>query len=177
MRTVSAIAITCVLTLGLSSRAHAQQQPSASVSVPRLIAINGIYQPASGQAPAASAVITLAVYAEPTGGAPLFQETQDVTIDPNGRYTVQLGATYPDGLPVTLFADGKERWLGVQFAGLGETEKPRTRLTSVPYALRAADAETLGGHPASAYVLAPNASGSGSSSTASSNASTANAST
>ena len=36
----------------------------------------------------------------------------------------------------------------------GEVEGPRTRITSVPYALRSADADTLGGHPASAYLLA-----------------------
>jgi hypothetical protein len=34
-------------------------------------------------------------------------------------------------------------------------EGARTRITSVPYALRSADADTLGGHPASAYQLAP----------------------
>jgi len=90
---------------------------------------------------------------------------------------VQFGATQPEGLPVAIFAEGQEHWLAVQFAGPGEVERPRTKLTSVPYALRAADAETLGGHPASAYVLAPNASGSGTSPSASSNASTANAST
>jgi hypothetical protein len=35
------------------------------------------------------------------------------------------------------------------------------RLTSVPYALRSADADTLGGRPASAYLLAPSSSGNG----------------
>jgi hypothetical protein len=157
MRTVAALSMTAVLVLGApaDARAQAQTPASAAVSVPRLITITGTYQPASGQPAPASAVITLAVYAEPTDGAPLFQETQDVALDPNGRYVVQLGATQPDGLPLALFADTQERWLGVQFAGPGETEHPRTRLTSVPYALRAADADTLGGHPASAYVLAP----------------------
>src|SRR3990170_1578308 len=33
-------------------------------------------------------------------------------------------------------------------------EQPRILLVSVPYALKAADAETLGGKPASAFVLA-----------------------
>jgi hypothetical protein len=179
MRIVAAMGITAVLTLGAAARAHAQTpaQATATASVPRLITVSGTYQPASGQPAPPGTVVTLSVYADASGGAPLFQETQDVTLDAAGRYVVQLGATYPDGLPVSLFADGKERWLAVQFAGLGETEKPRTRLTSVPYALRAADAETLGGHPASAYVLAPNASGNGSSPSGSSNASTANAST
>jgi hypothetical protein len=137
--------------------------------------VTGTYQPASGQPAPASVVMTFSVYAESTGGAAVWQETQDVTLDRTGRYVVQLGATRPDGLPVAVFADNEERWLGVQIAD--EAERPRTRLTSVPYALRAADTETLGGHPASAYVLAPTASGSGSSPSASSNASTGNAST
>ena len=36
----------------------------------------------------------------------------------------------------------------------GEAEKPRTLLMSVPYALKAADAETIGGLPPSAFVKA-----------------------
>src|SRR5262249_22760111 len=38
-------------------------------------------------------------------------------------------------------------------------EGPRARLTSVPYAMRAAEADSLGGHPASDYVLSNGASG------------------
>jgi hypothetical protein len=125
------------------------------MSVPRVVTVSGTYQPASGLPAPKTASITIAVYADASGGAALFQETQDVALDQRGRYTVQFGATQTDGLPLALFADGHERWLGVQFAGPGETEGARTRLTSVPYALRAADAETLGGQPASAYMLAP----------------------
>ena len=45
-----------------------------------------------------------------------------------------------------------ERWLGVE--GLDIQATARVLLVSVPYALKAADAETLGGLPASAFVLA-----------------------
>ena len=47
--------------------------------------------------------------------------------------------------------------MGMLFARPGEVERPRVRITSVPYALKASDAETLGGLPASAYLLAPTA--------------------
>ena len=47
--------------------------------------------------------------------------------------------------------------MSLQFARAGEVERPRVRITSVPYALKASDAETLGGRPASAYLLAPTA--------------------
>ena len=53
-----------------------------------------------------------------------------------------------------LFASGESRWLGVQANVPGEREQPRVLLVSVPYALKAADAETLGGLPAAAFVRA-----------------------
>jgi hypothetical protein len=85
-------------------------------------------------------------------------ETQNVRLDENGRYTVLLGATRNDGLPMELFASGEARWLGVQVEG--QPEQSRVLLLSVPYALKAADSETVGGLPASAFLLAapPNAS-------------------
>jgi len=43
----------------------------------------------------------------------------------------------------------------------GEVEQARVLLVSVPYALKASDADTVGGMPASAFVLAPTGSGSG----------------
>ena len=57
----------------------------------------------------------------------------------------------PDGLPLQLFATGAARWLGVQAEG--QAEGPRVLLASAPYALKAADAETLGGLPVSAFAL------------------------
>ncbi len=51
-----------------------------------------------------------------------------------------------------LFATGEARWLEVQIAG--GVPQPRVLLVSVPYALKAADAATLGGLPPSAFALA-----------------------
>jgi hypothetical protein len=53
-----------------------------------------------------------------------------------------------------LFTSGEQRWLGVQALLPGEEEQPRVLLVSVPYALEAADAQTLGGLPASAFAKA-----------------------
>jgi len=126
-----------------------QEQP-----VPRLITITGVYRPADGQPSATVETVTLSVYADQQGGAPLFQETQQVTLDERGRYSVVLGAAHTDGIPPAIFSAGAQ-WLGSVFERPGEVEGPRTRLTSVPYAIRAADAETLGGRPASEYLRAP----------------------
>jgi hypothetical protein len=111
----------------------------------------------SGAAQAGVAGVTFAIYKDQQGGAPLWMETQTVAADKTGHYTAQLGSTRSDGLPVDLFASGEARWLGVQVSG--QAEQPRVLLLSVPYALKAGDAETVGGLPPSAFVLAAPASG------------------
>ena len=47
-----------------------------------------------------------------------------------------------------VFASGEARWIGITLQGPGESEGLRMRLTSVPYAVHASNAETLGGRPA-----------------------------
>lgn len=103
--------------------------------------------------------ITFALYSEQTGGAPLWLETQNVQADVNGRYSILLGSTKPEGLPAELFTSEQARWVGVQVSG--QAEQPRVLLVSAPYALKAGDAETVGGLPPSAFVMvAPPAVGS-----------------
>ena len=92
------------------------------------------------------------IFKDDQGGDPLYAETQNVTLDSAGRYKVHLGASLSSGLPTDLFANGDARWLEVQIPG--QNPQPRALLVSVPYALKAADASTLGGLPASAFVLA-----------------------
>jgi hypothetical protein len=96
--------------------------------------------------------ITFALYAEQTGGAPLWSETQNVQAGPDGRYTVLLGAAKSEGLPADLFTAEQAHWVGVSVEG--QAEQPRILLVSAPYALKAGDAETLGGLPPSAFLLA-----------------------
>jgi Chaperone of endosialidase len=129
-------------------------------TVPRLVRISNTFRPANGQSAAPVEGVTLSIYRDEREGAPLWQETQNVSVDSDGRYSVMLGATLNDGLPVELFTSGETRWLGVRFNRPGEVEQPRTLLTSVPYALRASDAETLGGLPASAFLRDPSVSSS-----------------
>ncbi len=152
-------ALASIVVLGSIASVHAQSlQPTGtqpSIAVPRLIKFSSVFQPADGQPPASMEVVTLSIYAEQEGGVPLWQEIQTVAVDTTGRFTVLLGASHPDGLPPEVFASGEARWMSLEFARPGEVERPRVRFTSVPYALKAEDAETLGGRPASAYLLAP----------------------
>ncbi len=134
--------------------AFAQQATPAgpAASVPRVVRVDGAFAPGDGLPPAAVETVTLSLYASDTDATPLFEETQEVRVDALGRYALFLGGTSTEGLPVALFAAGESRWLGVRFARPGETEQPRVLLTSVPYALRASDADTLGGLPPSAFL-------------------------
>ena len=141
---------------------NAQQQPVSSTSsavVPRLVNFSGKTADAEGKIITGIAGATFAIYKDQSEGAPLWMETQNVTADVKGNYTVQLGATKPEGLPLDLFTSGEARWLGVSING--GSEQPRILLLSVPYALKAADAETIGGLPPSAFVLANKSQGNG----------------
>src|SRR5689334_1793617 len=152
----SAFAVFLVLMSTTSSFAQsARQEPF--VSVPRLINVTGAFQPADGQPPPSEIGVILSIYSHQEGGAPLWQERQTATLEKTGKFVLLLGATQADGISPDLFASRDGLWLGIQFERIGEIERPRVRLTSVPYALRAADADTLGGRPASAYLLAPTA--------------------
>jgi hypothetical protein len=138
----------------LSALAYAQPaSTSASPAVvPRLVNFSGKVVDSQVRTFSGSAGVTFAIYREQSEGSPLWVETQTVTLDTKGNYTAQLGATKTAGLPLDLFTSGEARWLGVRVNG-GE-EQPRVLLLSVPYALKAADAETIGGLPPSAFVLA-----------------------
>jgi len=136
------------------------QQPASSSAVPRLVNFSGKAADSEGKTITGIAGVTFAIYKDQSEGAALWLETQNVQTDANGNYTVQLGATKPGGLPPDLFSSGEARWLGVTVNG--GTEQPRALLLSVPYALKALDSDTLGGRPASAFMIAPTAASPGS---------------
>ena len=144
---------------------NAQQQPTSSASsavVPRLVNFAGKAVDTEGKIITGIAEATFAIYKDQYEGSPLWLETQNVQGDAKGNYTAQLGATKPEGLPLDLFTSGEARWLGVSIND--GSEQPRILLMSVPYALKAADAETVGGLPPSAFVLANKSQANGASS-------------
>jgi hypothetical protein len=127
-------------------------QSASSATVPRLIRIQGTVQDETGKPLAASTGITFSLYKDENDQAAIWQENQNVMLDSAGRYDVLLGASNEGGLPLEIFSAGDGRWLGVRPDG--QAEQPRILLLSVPYALKAADTEMLGGKPASAFALA-----------------------
>jgi hypothetical protein len=147
-----------LITLAFLPRLSAQQAPTTA-TVPRLVNFSGKAADAQGNPYSGTVGVTFAIYPEQSGSAPLWIETQSVEADRRGVFVAQLGSTKPEGLPVDLFTSGEARWLGVRING-GE-EQPRVMLLSVPYALKAGDAATLGGMPLSAFVLAAPTGGAG----------------
>jgi hypothetical protein len=123
---------------------------AAEVSVLRLVKFSGQLRDALDAPLAGTVGVTFALYADEEGGAPLWLETQNVTADADGRYSVLLGAESAEGLPLEIFSSTEARWLGVTVEG--EAEQPRILLVSVPYALKAADAERLGGQSAATFI-------------------------
>jgi hypothetical protein len=144
--------------LVLSLAAQTASSGAASSQVPPLIQFSNIATDEDGNTLNGAVSITFSLFSNQRGGDPIWTETQNnVQVDSTGHYSVQLGFTTPSGVPATLFATGETRWLGVR---IGEqTEQPRVLLVSVPYALKAGDAATVGGFPASAFVLATAANG------------------
>jgi trimeric autotransporter adhesin len=150
-----------LLVVSLASQTPAANL-AASVQVPPLIQFSNVATDEGGNTLSGVVSITFSLYTAQQGNEPLWTETQNnVQLDPTGHYSVQLGITKPNGVPTTLFTSGEARWLGVQIAQ--QPEQPRVLLLSVPYALKAGDAATIGGLPPSAFVLA--AAGSGAAST------------
>jgi trimeric autotransporter adhesin len=132
--------------------------PAASASLPSVIRFSGKATDPSTKPLTGLVGITFSLYEQETGGPALWLETQNVQLDATGHYTVLLGTTKPEGLPAEIFFSGQARWIGVQVSG--QAEQARVMLLTVPYAMKAGDAATVGGLPPSAFMLAtPVASG------------------
>ena len=150
-------AVVILLLCSVFCQAQQTVATNTNVAVPPLINFSGTLTDANGKPVTGTVAVTFSLYSEQSGGAALWMETQNVQPDLHGYYTVLLGSTSSNGLPSDIFVAGEAHWLGVQVQG--EDEQPRVLLVSAPYALKAGDAQTLGGLPASAFVLAAPASG------------------
>jgi hypothetical protein len=145
--------VICFIRLYAAGQQIRPNTSAASTSTPgavlHLVQFSSIAKDIDGKPLAGTVGITF--YRDRQGGAPLWREVQNVQVDARGHYSVQLGANTQDGLPIDDFTSSEARWPGIQIAG--QTE-PRVLLLAVPYALKAADASTIGGLPPSAFVRA-----------------------
>jgi len=149
----TSLLVTTLLCSTVTAWAQQRESTAGVIAVPRLVHFAGTFH-SSANRPAGPVGANFAIYREPEGGTPLWSEDQNVELDAHDNYTVSLGATKNEGVPLELFAAGEPRWLQAKFYLPAEVTLPRVLLVSVPYALKAADAETIGGLPPSAFVLA-----------------------
>ena len=78
----TALAVFCLLPL------LAQDADKQTTTVPRLVRVSGAFHPANGLPVGATESATLSIYKDEQGGQPLWQENQNVSVDPNGQYTL-----------------------------------------------------------------------------------------
>src|SRR5579884_3339872 len=78
-----------------------------AAAVPPLVSFSGAVRDASGKPLAGSQALTFSIYTDETSRTPLWQETQNVQADEQGRYTVHLGAATANGMPLDLFTSGQ----------------------------------------------------------------------
>jgi len=168
MLVVSLLLAPTLLAQSPDSANQSAASPASAAEVPRLIKFSGTLLDAQDRPMAGPVGVTFALHAQQSGGAALWLETQNVTPDAHGSYTVLLGGNSANGVPAELFTSGEARWLEVQVER--QAEQPRILLVSVPYALKAKDAETLGGRPASAFVTTETLGGNSAGTTAASTA-------
>lgn len=139
------------MAMAQQSAARDTARPEAQV-VPRLLAYGGRLQTQPGTPLTGIVDVTFGLHRSQDDVAALWTETQRLELNADGRFTVVLGATSVEGLPLDLFSAGEPRWLAIHAEG--GIDPPRVLLASVPYALKAADADTLGGLSASAFSRA-----------------------
>jgi trimeric autotransporter adhesin len=131
-----------------------QQAPASTAPGSHLVTFTGVLKDADGNPRTGAVPMTFSLYAVPEDGEALWAEQQTVVADAAGRYSVLLGSTLGGGLPAEVFGDGKAQWLAAQV--VGDVEPARVLLVAVPYALKAADADTLAGKTVTSFVLTEN---------------------
>lgn len=157
MRSAVRILLVLILSPLLPHTSQAQcnsDANSCAQAVPHMVKFSGVLKNTLGVPRTGIVAMRFVIYGDEMRGTPLWQEVQNARLDQQGHYEVMLGVTGSEGIPMELFTSGEPRWLGVQALLPGEEEQPRVLLVSVPYALEAADAQTLGGLPASAFMKA-----------------------
>lgn len=139
--TLGLLALLVFQTNGTPARARVSGQATLSAGAPGLISYQGYLENGAGQPFSGNATMSFAIYAAPSGGSALWQETQSNVSVGGGFFTTQLGSSTP--LSAAVF-DDPTRYLQVTVnIGAGDETLPRQRLTAVPYALQAQSAASV----------------------------------
>jgi hypothetical protein len=102
----------------------------ATKEISRTLAFRGKFNDSNGNHMTGVVGVLFAIYEQPKGGAPLWQEVQNIELNSRGRFSAVVGSTKKDGIPLNLFTNEKTMWLGIQVLLPGEVERPRMRLVN-----------------------------------------------
>jgi hypothetical protein len=127
MRTVTALVLAVVLTLGAPSRAGNSNQS---------INIAGVLRDSAGNLQSTAVTLTVSLYGSAQAASPFFMQTFAAVPVESGFFTVELS-----GAALSL-AGVPDAWVGVQVMG-DPAELPRQHLDAAPYALSAVVADSL----------------------------------
>lgn len=151
MKRVIQLPAVLLMSIGFAVAQSSGSIPDAATrAVPQLINYSGTLNDSHGMSLSEPAGVTFLIFSQPQGGEAVWVETQNIHPDKTGHFSAVLGAT-TQGLPANLFTTDEPRWLEIQVPG--QAPQARALLVAVPYALKAVDAETLGGLPPSAFML------------------------
>ena len=104
--------------------------PGLTLAIPHLLNYQGRLTDGTGSPITTPATVEFRVYNVPTGGTELWMESQTVTPNTDGLFSIELGSAIP--IPDSALS-GSEAWLEIKI----DTDPPifpRTRLSAVPYA-------------------------------------------
>ena len=119
-------------------------------AIPQQINYQGYITDPQGTAIDATVSIVFSIYSQASGGTVLWTETKNVTIT-DGLFSVNLG----EGTPITLSFD-TQYYLGIT-VGSDKEMTPRQPITSVGYAFRAQEADSVKDNAVTTKVIANNA--------------------
>jgi hypothetical protein len=126
-----------------TARAENQaSQANADTDRPFTVKLGGVLRDHKGKRVTGVVSILFAIYEQQEGGAPLWQEVQNVEMREHGYFNADVGSTTQGGIPAELFTTEKTRWLGKQVLLPDEVEQPRMRLVSTSDGLMAERVET-----------------------------------
>jgi hypothetical protein len=114
---------------------------AAQAAVPQRINYQGHLTNAASQPVTATVTMVFRLYTAPSGGSPIYTETQSVPVA-NGVYNVAIGTATPLNVPFDV-----PYYLGVT-VGTDAEMTPRQAVLSSPYALRAAAVDAAAALPA-----------------------------
>jgi hypothetical protein len=124
---------------------------TSSLAAPQQIPYAGALSFESGAPYNGTVDLGVAIHTTAVGGAPEWSHTYAGLSVEDGALSVVLGGQGSPALNPAIF-EATEVWIEFK-VGDAPPLQPRQRVLSVPYALRAADAASLGGTPAAAFAL------------------------